>query len=374
MQDEIEFDLRFCKTAELIIGEGARKLKIGVLKGNGIGPEIVEATKRVVDACGLNIEWVNVPIAEEAIEKYGTEVPEESIDLLRELKVAIKGPMSVEKMKGRYLFQRKDGTSHIYPSNNNAIRQELDCYACPRPARGFPGISGRYADMNVVVIREISEGIYSAIEHRIGGDTASEAVKLITKKGAERICRWAFEYALSHKRHKVTCAHKANAISLTDGLFLETFRRVAKDYPQIESEDLMVDATAFYLAKDPTRFDVIVTMNQYGDILSDLCNGLVGSLGLGAGANIGDQCAIFEACHGSAPDIAGKNLANPTSLILSAAMMLRYIGQFEYADIVENSVREVIVEGKHTTHDIGGSAGTDEFTNEVVQKITNRLS
>lgn len=348
-------------------------MKVGILKGNGIGPEIVDATKTVLEATGLSFEWINVPVAEEAVEKYGTEVPEESIELLRELKVAIKGPMSVEKMKGRILYTRKDGTSHLYPSNNNAIRQELDCYACPRPARGIPGISGRYANMNVVIIREISEGIYSAIEHRIEDDTASEAVKLITKKGAERICRWGFEYAIEHNRHKVTCVHKANAISLTDGLFLETFRRVAKEYPQIQTEDLMVDATAFYLATDPDRFDVIVTMNQYGDILSDLCNGLVGSLGLGAGADIGDQCAIFEACHGSAPDIAGKNLANPTSLILSGAMMLRHIGKSEYADMVENSVREVLIEGKHITHDIGGNAGTDEYTAEVICRIKKKL-
>ena len=344
-------------------------MKIGVLKGNGIGPEIVDATIRVINECGLDIEWVNVPIAEESVKLYGCEVAEESIQLLRELKVALKGPMSVEKMKGRYRYVRKDGSTHIYPSNNNAIRQELDCYACPRPARGFKGISGKYENLNVVIVREISEGIYSAIEHRIGEDAASEAVKLITKKGAERICRWAFEYAIKNNRHKVTCAHKANAISLTDGLFLETFRRVAKDYPQIESEDVMVDATAFYLAKDPTRFDVIVTMNQYGDILSDMCNGLVGSLGLGAGADIGDQCAIFEACHGSAPDIAGKNLANPTSLILSAVMMLRYIGEENAADVVERSVRETIIEGKHITHDIGGTASTDEFTDAIISRI-----
>lgn len=349
-------------------------MKIGVLKGNGIGPEIIQAMQQVIDACHLGIEWVNVPIAEEAVEKYGTEVPEESIELLRQLGVAIKGPMSVEKMKGRILYERKDGTSHIYPSNNNAIRQELKCFACPRPARGIPGISGRYENMDVIVVREISEGIYSALEHRINGDDASEAIKLITKKGAERICRWAFDYAVKNGRRKVTCAHKANAISLTDGLFLECFRRVAEEYPQIEAEDLMVDATAYYLVKNPDRFDVIVTMNQYGDILSDLCAGLVGSLGLGAGANIGDECAIFEACHGSAPDIAGKNLANPTSLILSAVMMLRYIGQEQMADIVERSVREVLIEGNCRTHDVGGTAGTDTFTAAVIRRLQEHLA
>lgn len=349
-------------------------MKIGVLKGNGIGPEIIRAMQQVIDACHLGIEWVNVPIAEEAVEKYGTEVPEESIESLRQLGVAIKGPMSVAKMKGRILYERKDGTSHIYPSNNNAIRQELKCFACPRPARGIPGISGRYENMDVVVVREISEGIYSALEHRINGDDASEAIKLITKKGAERICRWAFDYAVKNGRKKVTCAHKANAISLTDGLFLECFRRVAEEYSQIESEDLMVDATAYYLVKNPERFDVIVTMNQYGDILSDLCAGLVGSLGLGAGANIGDECAIFEACHGSAPDIAGKNLANPTSLILSAVMMLHYIGQDQMADIVEKSVRDVLIEGNCRTRDVGGTAGTDTFTAAVICRLQEHLA
>ena len=194
-------------------------MRVGVLEGNGIGPEIVAAMKKVVDAAEAGIEWVHVPIAEEAVEMYGTEVPEESIDLLRELKVAIKGPMSVEKMGGRILYTRKDGSSHIYCSNNNAIRQELNCYACPRPAKGIPGISGKNENMDIVVIREISEGIYAGLEHRIDGDMASEAIKLITKSGAERIIRFAFEYAIDHNRKKVTCAHKANAISLTADCF-----------------------------------------------------------------------------------------------------------------------------------------------------------
>lgn len=348
-------------------------MKVGVLEGNGIGPEIIAAMKQVVDAAELGIEWIHVPIAEEAVKKYGTEVPEESMDLLRELKVAIKGPMSVEKMGGRILYTRKDGSSHIYCSNNNAIRQELNCYACPRPARGISGISGKNENVDIVVIREISEGIYAGLEHRINGDEASEAIKLITKKGAERIIRFAFEYAIKNNRKKVTCAHKANAISLTDGLFLETFRRVAKEYPQIESEDFMVDATAFYLVTDPERFDIIVTMNQYGDILSDLCAGLVGSLGLGAGANIGDECAIFEACHGSAPDIAGKHLANPTSLILSAVMMLRHVDMPKAADMIEESVREVLIEGKHITRDVGGTATTEEYTEALVKRVKDKL-
>ena len=347
-------------------------MQVGVLDGNGIGPEIIGSMKQVIDALDLGIEWVHVPIAEEAVSMYGTEVPEESIELLRQLKVAIKGPISVEKMGGRLIYTRKDGSSHIYCSNNNAIRQELDCYACPRPVRGIPGISGKNENVDIVVIREISEGIYAGLEHRINGDEASEAIKLITKAGAERICRYAFEYAVKNGRKKVTCAHKANAISLTDGLFLATFRRVAKDYPQIETEDFMVDATAFYLVTNPERFDVIVTMNQYGDILSDLCAGLVGSLGLGAGANIGDECAIFEACHGSAPDIAGKHLANPTSIILSAAMMLRHMNMPEEAKIIEDSVREVLIDGKCKTRDIGGTATTEEYTAALVAKVKEK--
>ena len=348
-------------------------MRVGILKGNGIGPEIIAAMQKVIDACELGIEWVNVPIADEAAEMYGTEVPLESIELLRELKVAIKGPMSVEKLQGRITFIRRDGTSKVHASNNNAIRQELNCYACPRPSRGIPGISGKNENVDIVVIREISEGIYAALEHRIDGDYASQAIKLITKKGSERICRYAFEYARKNNRRKVTCSHKANAISMTDGLFLESFRRVAKEYPDIESEDVMIDATAYYLVTNPERFDVIVTMNQYGDILSDLCAGLVGSLGLGGGANIGDECAVFEACHGSAPDIAGQNIANPTSLILSAVMMLRHIGMNSWAELVEDSVRAVLIEGKHTTRDVGGTATTDEFTEAVVKKIKEKM-
>lgn len=344
-------------------------MRVGILKGNGIGPEIVGATQRVIDACDLDIEWVNIPIAEEAVKKWGEPVPQQAIEMARELKVSIKGPISVEKGQGRVNCTRADGTVVTHCSFNNAIRHELNLFVNPRPARGIPGISGRYENMDVVVMREISEGIYAALEHRIGGDYASEAIKVITKRGAERVCRYSFEYARANGRRKVTCAHKANAISLTDGLFLECFHRVAQEYPDIESDDLMIDATTFYLVQNPERFDVIVTMNQYGDILSDLCAGLIGSLGLGAGGNIGDDCAVFEACHGSAPDIAGQNIANPTSLILSGAMMLRYIGKCEWADLIEKCVREVLAEGKHITRDIGGTATTTEYTDAIVKKI-----
>ncbi|MBQ9198524.1 MAG: isocitrate/isopropylmalate dehydrogenase family protein [Clostridia bacterium] len=344
-------------------------MKIGVLQGNGIGPEIVNATMRVIDACELGIEWVDIPIAERAIEKWGEPVPYQAIKMAKELKVTLKGPITVEKGKGRVVCTHEDGTVETHCSFNNALRHELNLFVNPRPAKGIPGISGKYEKLDVVVMREISEGIYAAVEHRINGDLASEAVKLITKSGAERLARYSFEYARAHGRKKVTCVHKANAISLTDGLFLECFRRVAAEYPDIESNDYMVDATTYYLVKDPGRFDVIATMNQYGDILSDLCAGLIGSLGLGAGGNIGEEYSMFEACHGSAPDIAGMNIANPTSLILSGAMMLRHVGYTEAGDLVEKCTREVLSEGKCLTRDLGGQANTDTFTDAVIEKI-----
>lgn len=343
-------------------------MKIGVLKGNGIGPEIVAAAIQVVDACGLGIEWVNIPIAEEAIEKYGHPVPPEAIQMMRELKVCLKGPITVEKGKGRVTCVQPDGTEQTYPSFNNAIRRELGLFVCPRPSRGIPGISGDHADMDVVILREISEGVYSAIEHKIG-NVAAECVKLITKEGAERVARYGFEYARKNHRKKVTCVHKANAISITDGFFLECFNRVAAEYPDIEHDDYFVDATTYYLLKKPEMFDVIVTMNQYGDILSDLCAGLVGSLGLGGGANIGYENAVFEACHGSAPDIAGKGIANPTSLILSSVLMLRHIGKDTAADRIEKAVRKVLIEGTCLTADLGGSATTQEFTDSVIRTL-----
>ena len=344
-------------------------MKIGVLKGNGIGPEIVAAAIRAVDALGLDIEWVNIPIAEEAVELYGHPVPNESLQMLKQLKVAIKGPISVEKGKGRVTCIHEDGSEHIYPSFNNAIRRELKLFCCQRPTRGIKGISDPvHENMDIVVMRELTEDVYSAIEHRIG-DVAAECVKLVTREAAERIARYGFEFARKNGRKKVTCVHKANAISIADGFFLECFRRVAAEYPDIPSDDYFVDATTVYLLQKPQMFDVIVTTNQYGDILSDLCAGLMGSLGLGAGANIGFEGAVFEAVHGSAPDIAGLGIANPTSLILSAVQMLHYIGEDRGADLLEEAVRSVLIEGKVRTRDLGGSASTTEFTDAVVARV-----
>lgn len=347
-------------------------MKIGVLKGNGIGPEITAAAIQVIDACGLDIEWVNIPIAEEAIEKFGHPVPNESIQMLKDVKVAIKGPITVEKGKGRVTCIDENGAEHVYPSFNNAIRRELELFVCPRPSRGIPGISGSHEHMDLIIMRELTEDVYSAIEHRIG-NVAAECVKLVTREAAERVSRYAFEYARKNHRRKVTCVHKANAISITDGFFLECFQKIAKEYPDIPSDDFFVDATTFYLVKKPEMFDVIVTTNQYGDILSDLCAGLVGSLGLGPGANIGYKGAVFEACHGSAPDIAGQNIANPTSLILSGALMLRYLGFEKEARVVEESVRHVLIHTDCRTRDLGGSASTTEFTQAVIKQVKERI-
>ena len=347
-------------------------MKIGVLKGNGIGPEITAAAIQVIDACGLDIEWVNIPIAEEAIEKFGHPVPNESIQMLKDVKVAIKGPITVEKGKGRVTCIDENGAEHVYPSFNNAIRRELELFVCPRPSRGIPGISGSHEHMDLIIMRELTEDVYSAIEHRIG-NVAAECVKLVTREAAERVSRYAFEYARKNHRRKVTCVHKANAISITDGFFLECFQKIAKEYPDIPSDDFFVDATTFYLVKKPEMFDVIVTTNQYGDILSDLCAGLVGSLGLGPGANIGYKGAVFEACHGSAPDIAGQNIANPTSLILSGALMLRYLGFEREASVIEESVRHVLIHTDCRTRDLGGSASTTEFTQAVIKQVKERI-
>lgn len=347
-------------------------MRVGVIYGNGIGPEITEATLKVLEATGLPFEWVPVMIGDEAYDRFGHPLPQDAVELLKELKYAIKGPFIVNKMKGRLSCVHKDGSEAIYPSLNNAIRRELNLFVCPRPIRGVPGISGAYEDFDVVVMREITEDVYAAIEHSIGND-AAECVKLTTRKAATRLAEFSFEYARAHGRKKVTCVHKANAISITDGLFLTCFREVAERYGDIESDDVMVDAAAYYLVKDPKRFDIINTSNQYGDILSDLCAGLVGSLGLAPGGNIGTEVAVFEASHGAAPDIAGKGIANPVALILSGAFMLRHMGFAHEARVVEESTRSVLSAGKDLTPDLGGSGTCMGLAGMIARKVKGTL-
>ena len=348
-------------------------IKVGVIWGGGIGPEIMEATLHVMESTGLNFEWIPIAIGAEGIEQYGHPLPQESVRALREVKLAIKSPLLVDKFKGRIYCEHDDGTVGIYPSLNNAIRRELGLFVCPRPIRGFPNISGRYEPVNMHIMREITEDVYSGIEHMIG-DEAAECVKLTTRKAAIRVAEYSFDYARRNGRKRVTCVHKANAISITDGLFLRCFREVAARNPDIESNDYMVDAAAYYMAKNPERFDVVVASNQYGDILSDLAAGLVGSLGLAPGANVGENGLIMvEASHGAAPDIAGQGIANPIALILSAALLLRHINEQSRAEAVEEAVMEVLKERKVLTPDLDGTCGTMDVAREIGRRVRKTL-
>jgi isocitrate dehydrogenase (NAD+) len=342
-------------------------MKIGILAGNGIGPEIVAASKAVIEATGLAVEWVSIPSPDEALAKYGHPLPPEIVQTLREVKYTLKGPMEVLKTKGRVSCTLEDGTQETYPSINNAFRRRLKLFASPRMARSVPGFS-QFQDVDLTIIRELTEDVYIGWENTLP-DVMAQAIKLCTRTAVERISHYAFSYARENGRKKVTCVHKANAISITDGLFLKVFREVAKQYPDIQSDDYMVDATAFYLATRPQMFDVIVTSNQYGDILSDLAGGVVGSLGLVPGGNLSHELFIAEASHGSAPDIAGKGIANPVALLLSGAVMLRFAGQRQEAQRIEDATYAVLAEGRYLTPDMGGKAGTQELTDAIVQKI-----
>lgn len=346
--------------------------KVAVIKGNGIGPEIMEATLHVLEATGIDFEWIPIAIGDEGIQQYGHPLPQESVRIINEIGLAIKGPLIVNKFKGRVVCMHEDGSEHIYPSLNNAIRRELKLFVCPRPIRGIPNISGAYKNLDVHVLREITEDVYSGLEHKIG-DFAAECIKLTTREAAIRVSEYAFDYARKNGRKKVSCVHKANAMSMTDGLFLSCFREVAEKNPDIESNDFMVDATAFYLAKYPEMFDVIVTSNQYGDILSDLTAGLVGSMGLAPGANIGKNVAVVEASHGAAPDIAGKGIANPVALILSGALLLRHMGKLKEAVLVEDATREIIMENKILTPDLGGTSSTMDIAKAIADRIQVKM-
>ena len=328
---------------------------VTLIPGDGIGPEVAAAARKVVDASGAKIEWHIAEAGVAQMEICGTPLPQSTIDSVRADGLALKGPITTPVGSG-------------FRSVNVALRKEFDLYANVRPARTFKGVHGRYENVDIVTVRENTEDLYAGIEHMVGED-AAESIKLITRKGSERIVRYAFDFAVKNGRKKVTCVHKANIMKCTDGLFLAVARQIAEEYPQIEFEDKIVDATCMQLVQKPESFDVMVLPNLYGDIVSDLCAGLVGGLGLAPSANIGRDCAIFEAVHGSAPKHAGLNDANPTALILSAVMLLRHIGEMEAADRIENAVLALIEEGT-TTRDLGGSLGTDEFADAVIAKMS----
>lgn len=328
--------------------------KITLIPGDGIGPEVTNAMVKVVEAAGAKIEWERVEAGEAVIEKYNTAIPDYVIDSIKKNKVAIKGPITTPIGKG-------------FKSVNVTLRQNLDLYVNLRPVKSFKGIKSRYDNVDLVIVRENTEDLYAGIEHKIG-DYGAESIKLITKPACERICEFAFEYAKDNERKKVTGVHKANIMKLSDGLFLDTFREVADKY-NTTYDDLIVDAAAMNLVLNPENYDVMVMPNLYGDILSDLCSGLVGGLGIIPGANIGKECAVFEAVHGSAPQIAGKNMANPTAIIQSAVMMLRYLGEYDCAKKIEKALETVFLKGEKLTLDLGGNASTSEFTNEIIKYL-----
>ena len=327
---------------------------VTLIPGDGIGPEVTKAMVKVVEATGVDIKWEEVKAGEEVIEKYNTPIPDYVIDSIRKNKIAIKGPITTPIGKG-------------FKSVNVTLRQNLDLYVNLRPIKSFKGIKSRYEDVDLVIVRENTEDLYAGIEHKIG-DYGAESIKLITKPACERICDFAFDYAKSNKRQKVTGVHKANIMKLSDGLFLDTFREVASKY-DVEFDDLIVDAAAMNLVLNPENYDVMVMPNLYGDILSDLCSGLVGGLGIIPGANIGKECAVFEAVHGSAPQIAGKNIANPTAIIQSSVMMLRYLGEYEATQKIEGALEKVFIKGENLTIDLGGRASTDEFADEIIRNL-----
>lgn len=327
---------------------------VTLIPGDGIGPEVTNAMVKVVEASGSKINWEKVQAGEAVIEKYNTAIPDYVIDSIKKNKVAIKGPITTPVGKG-------------FKSVNVTLRQKLDLYVNLRPIKSFKGIKSRYEDVDLVIVRENTEDLYAGIEHKIG-DYAAESIKIITKPACERICKFAFDYAKDNNRKKVTGVHKANIMKLSDGLFLNTFREVAKDY-NIESDDLIVDAAAMNLVLNPENYDVMVMPNLYGDILSDLCSGLVGGLGIIPGANIGKDVAVFEAVHGSAPQIAGQNIANPTAIIQSAVMMLKYLGEVDAAKKIEKALEEVFLKGEKLTVDLGGNSTTEEFTDEIIKYI-----
>jgi isocitrate dehydrogenase (NAD+) len=339
------------------------KHRVAVAPGDGIGPEIVEAARLVFDAVGAPVEWVETPVGKSALARFGEELPWSSLEIMRTLGVVLKGPLIAERLSGGAVVRAPDGP-RIHPSVNNGLRRELGLYCNLRPVRGFAPVSGPYSSMNLVIVREVTEDVYSGIERSVGDD-CGEAVKRITRQASLRIARFAFDYALRNGRRRVTAIHKANVLHKTDGLFLQCVRETAADFPDILCDDSMVDAACYRMVKDPAAFDVMVLPNQYGDILSDLAAGLAGSLGLAPGANFGENAAMFEAAHGAAPDIAGKGIANPVSLILSGALLLDHLGERDTADRIRLAVEHVLSEARVLTPDLGGSASTREMTEAI---------
>ncbi|MGZ6140598.1 MAG: isocitrate dehydrogenase (NAD(+)) [Myxococcaceae bacterium] len=326
--------------------------KVSLIPGDGIGPEVMAATVRVLEALGAPLDFEHCDAGSEVISKYGTNLPRETLDSVLRNGVALKGPTGTQIGAG-------------LPSANVALRKGLDLYAALRPVRSVPNLKTRYEDVDLVVVRENTESLYTGLEHIVVPGVV-ESLKIISEKASSRIARFAFDYARKNGRKKVTSVHKANIMKLSDGLFLDCCRRVAREFPEVTYEEVIVDNMCMQLVRNPERYDVLLMENLYGDIISDLCAGLVGGLGVVPGGNIGERIAVFEAVHGTAPDIAGKNLANPTALMMSAVMMLNWLGLAEASRRLDKALLRVYAEGKVRTGDLGGSATTKEFTDAVI--------
>lgn len=328
--------------------------EITLINGDGIGPEISDAVVKILAASGVKINWDVQTAGADVIEKEGTPLPDRVLKSIRKNKVALKAPVTTPIGKG-------------FRSVNVQLRKELDLYANLRPCKNLPNVKTRFDNVDIVVVRENTEDLYAGIERQVDVDTA-ESIKIITRKASTRIAKFAFDYAVKNNRKEVCVVTKANIMKLSDGLFLECFRKVAKDYPQIKTREILVDNLCMQLVQNPEQFDVLVLPNLYGDIVSDLCAGLIGGLGVAQGANIGYDCAVFEPVHGSAPDIKGQNKANPTALLLSAIEMLRYIGETTYAEKIEKALFKTLKDGNCTV-DLGGTLSTTYFADAVIRNL-----
>jgi isocitrate dehydrogenase (NAD+) len=329
-----------------------------LIPGDGIGPEVTDAVVAVIEATGATIDWEVMAAGAAVADEKGTPLPDDVLDSIRRNRIALKGPVTTPVGRG-------------FTSVNVTLRKKLNLYACLRPVKSFRGLSTPWSDVDVVVVRENTEGLYSGLEHLVVPGVAV-AVKMVSREATQAIARFAFDYAKTEGRRRVTVAHKASVMRLTDGLFCDTIREVAENYPFVETEFLEVDNVALRLAQDPNQFDVLLLENLFGDIVSDMGAGLVGGLGLVPGANIGDTVAVFEAVHGSAPDIAGQGKANPIALLLSGALMLHHIGERRRADQINDAVATVLEQGKVLTPDLGGTASTGELTQALIEALPER--
>ena len=328
--------------------------QITLINGDGIGPEISASVMKIIEASGLKIDWDIQTAGADVIEKEGSPLPERVLNSIKKNKVALKAPVTTPIGKG-------------FRSVNVQLRKSLDLYANLRPCKNLPNVKTKFDNVDIVVVRENTEDLYAGIERQVDNDTA-ESIKVITRKASERICKFAFDYAVKNNRKEVCVVTKANIMKLSDGLFLDCYRRVAEDYPQINKREILVDNLCMQLVQNPSQFDVLVLPNLYGDIVSDLCAGLIGGLGVAQGANIGLDYAVFEPVHGSAPDIKGQNKANPTALLLSSIEMLKYIGEISYAQKIEKALFATLSQGKFTC-DLGGNLSTSEFTDAIIQNL-----